>query len=82
MNRSNITITQKLWSEVIAVSPANNICSLICATMSENKGSDIVDMLNVIAEADIPKEKLQPIIDIIEGYYIDGFTIDLAPYLK
>lgn len=82
MNRSNITITQKLWSEVIAVSPANNICSLICATMSENKGSDIVDMLNVIAEADIPKEKLQPIIDIIEGYYIDGFTIDLAPYLS
>ena len=80
MNPTNIN--QMLWSNLIAASSANDICSLINATMSEHKTSDIVDMLNIVAKVDIPAEKIQPIIDVIEGYYIDGFTIDLAPYLS
>ena len=80
MNPTNIN--QMLWSNLIATSSANDICSLISTTMSEHKDSDIVDMLNIIAKIDIPAEKIQPIIDVLEGYFIDGFAIDLAPYLS
>ena len=80
MNPTNIN--QMLWSNLIATSSVNDICSLISATMSEHKDSDIVDMLNIIVKIDIPTEKIQAIIDVIEGYYIEGISIDLAPYLS
>lgn len=80
MNPTNIN--QMLWSNLIATSSVNDICSLISTTMSEHKDSDIVDMLNIIVKIDIPTEKIQAIIDVIEGYYIEGISIDLAPYLS
>ena len=46
MNPTNIN--QMLWSNLIATSSANDICSLISTTMSEHKDSDIVDMLNIM----------------------------------
>lgn len=70
-----------LWSNLIASSKASDICNLIGTTMSANKSADIVDMLNVLVQVDIPKEKLSPIIDTIESYYIEGCELDLAPYL-
>ena len=77
-----INVNQMLWSNLIATSSINDICALIGTTMSKHEDSDIVDMLNIIAKINIPTEKIQPMIDVIEGYYIDGASIDLAPYLS
>lgn len=79
MNLTNIN--QMLWSNLIASSKASDICNMINTTISSQQSSAIVDMLNALAQVEVPKEKINSIIDVLERHYIEGFDIDLAPYL-
>lgn len=79
MNQTNIN--QMLWLNLLTTSKVDDICTLIHATMSEHRIQDIVDMLETFIRVDIPTDKIIPIINTIEGEYIDGSDIDLAPYI-
>ena len=80
MNPTNIN--QLLWSNILTSSTAEGLSQLITATISEHKDSDVVDMLDVVLNTTLSAEKYNAIIPIIEGLYIKGSTIDLAPYLS
>ena len=80
MNPTNIN--QLLWSNILTSSTAEGISQLIIATISEHKDSDIVDMLDVILNTSLTPEKYDAIIPVIEGLYIKGSAIELAPYLS
>jgi len=75
-------INQLLWSNILTSSTAEGISQLIIATISEHKDSDIVDMLDVILNTSLTPEKYDAIIPVIEGLYIKGSAIELAPYLS
>lgn len=79
MNPTNIT--QILWSNLIAVSGADTLASLISSTIKEQTNSDIQDMLAVIVSSELEGEKLQRIIEVLEAAYVDGTEVDLAPFL-